>query len=164
MVDASPGLGKGKSFGKIGFPIPGSKPKRMAQVRKRKGKRSTEAYLAFARWRVQLYRSQKPRESVRFFRRSRNHSLLWNFVMYGYYSGSPPTVGECEKATAWSRPTVRKLMADAESKGLIEIRQSPDDQRKRLVFPTSKTIAEYEAMVGGYLNLWERLRDGTAGA
>jgi hypothetical protein len=130
----------------------------MAQVRKRKPKMPPNAYLAFAKWRVDLYRSQKPRESVRFFRRSRNHSLLWNFIMYGYYSDNAPTVGECEQVTAWSRPTARKLMAEAESKGLIEIRAAPEDQRKRRVHPTEKTIAEYEAMVGGYLNLWQQLQ------
>ena len=77
--------------------------------------KTTRRYLAFSKWRVQLYRSQKPRHSVRFFRRSRNHSLLWNFIMHGHYAGSPPSVGACEGITAWSRPTTRKLLHEAQA-------------------------------------------------
>jgi hypothetical protein len=109
--------------------------------------------LLAARWRVGLYRSQKPRDSVRFFRRSRNHSLVWNFIMQGYYSGESPSVGECEGVTAWSRPTTRKILYEAQARGFIELRRADDDQRKRYVYPTSKTIAEYEAMVKGYMKL-----------
>jgi len=113
----------------------------------------TEPFLAFARWRVGLYRSQKPRDSVRFFRRSRNHSLVWNFIMEGYYADEPPSVGECESVTAWSRPTTRKILYEAQARGFIELRRADEDQRKRYVYPTAKTIAEYEAMVKGYMKL-----------
>lgn len=118
-----------------------------------------DAYRAFANWRVDLYQTQRPRHSVRFFRRSRNHSLFWNFVMYGYYCDNPPSVGECESVTAWSRPTTRKLLAEAVERGFMEIRPAQDDHRKRLVVPTRKTIEEYEAMVEGYLALWQTLQE-----
>lgn len=121
-------------------------------------KKSQQPYLAFSTWRVQLYRSQKPRHSVRFFRRSRNHSLLWNFVMQGYYSGSPPSVGACEEVTAWSRPTTRKLLQEAQARGFLDLRAASEDHRKRLVIPTAKTVSEYEAMVNGYMGLWKTLK------
>ena len=119
--------------------------------------KTTRRYLAFSKWRVQLYRSQKPRHSVRFFRRSRNHSLLWNFIMHGHYAGSPPSVGACEGITAWSRPTTRKLLHEAQARGFIELRPAPSDHRKRLIYPTPKTVSEYQAMVNGYMRLWKTL-------
>lgn len=119
--------------------------------------KSNQPYLAFSAWRVDLYRSQKPRHSVRFFRRSRNHSLLWNFIMHGHYAGAPPSVGACETVTAWSRPTTRKLLHDAQARGFIEIRAAADDHRKRLIYPTAKTVSEYQAMVNGYMKLWKTL-------
>lgn len=106
---------------------------------------------AFATWRVRLHSAQKPRPSVRYFRRSRNHSLLWNFVMQGHYEGAPRSVGECEEVVSWSRPTMRKLLHDATTKGFLDIRPAPDDHRKRLVHPTAQTVAEYESMVNGYM-------------
>ena len=127
-------------------------------------RKNKDAYLEFAGWRINKYRAEKPRQSVRFFRRSRNHSLFWNFVMHCYYSSKPLTVSECEKVTSWSRPTTRKLLAEAVSKGFMEIRQVTDDHRKRLVFPTKMTVNEYEAMVEGYLLLWEGLRRKTGRA
>jgi DNA-binding MarR family transcriptional regulator len=113
--------------------------------------------LAFSSWRIQLHSSPKVRESVRFFRRSRNHTIIWNYVMQGYFGDNPRTIGECEKVTAWSQPTTYKLLREADRAGFLEIRQDPDDQRKKLVLPTSQTIKEYESMVKGYTKLFETL-------
>lgn len=115
-------------------------------------KTSKNVYLAYSTWRISLHRSRKPRLTVRFFRRSRNHSLIWNFVMQGYYEGTPRTMGEIEDIAAWSRPTTRKLLNDARQRGFFDIRPSKDDQRKRLVFPTQVTISEFEAMVKGHMD------------
>jgi hypothetical protein len=114
-------------------------------------------FYAFAEWRVRLHSSAKPRLSVRFFRRSRNHSLIWNFVMQGHYEGVPRSVGECEEIATWSRPTTHKLLNEATVQGFFDIRPAPDDQRKRLIYPTSVTIAEYESMVNGYVQFLETL-------
>ena len=109
-------------------------------------------YLAYSTWRIQLHRSRKPRLTVRFFRRSRNHSLIWNFVMQGYYEGTPRTLGECEDIAGWSRPTTRKLLKDARQRGFLDVRPAADDQRKRLVIPTQVTISEFEAMVKNHMD------------
>jgi hypothetical protein len=114
--------------------------------------RAPNVYLAYSTWRIDLHRSRKPRLSVRFFRRSRNHSLIWNFVMQGHFEGTPRTLGECEDIAAWSRPTTRKFLNDARQRGFLDIRPSKDDQRKRLVFPTPLTVTEYEAMVKNHMD------------
>ena len=114
-------------------------------------KTRSEVYLAYSAWRIDLHRSRKPRLTVRFFRRSRNHSLIWNFVMQGYFQGTPRTMGECEDIAGWSRPTTRKLLNDARQRGFLDIQTAEDDQRKRLVLPTPVTIAEYESMVKGHI-------------
>lgn len=114
--------------------------------------RAPNVYLAYSTWQIDLHRSRKPRLSVRFFRRSRNHSLIWNFVMQGHFEGTPRTLGECEDIAAWSRPTTRKFLNDARQRGFLDIRPSKDDQRKRLVFPTQVTITEYEAMVKNHMD------------
>jgi len=116
-----------------------------------------EAYLAFAEWRLRIQFAQSSRKSVLFFRRSRDHSIIWMLVMRGYYLGAPPSVRECQEKATSSRPTTRKLLADAEARGFIEIRADEEDSRKRLVTPSRRTIEEYESMVMGYLGLWDTL-------
>src|SRR4051812_5981972 len=118
---------------------------------------SKEAYLAFAEWRFRIQFAPSSRKSVLFFRRSRDHSIIWTLVMRGYYLGSPPTVRDCQDHATCSRPTTRKLIADGEAKGFLEIRAAEDDSRKRLVYPTARTLDEYESMVDGYLHLWDTL-------
>jgi DNA-binding MarR family transcriptional regulator len=78
--------------------------------------------------------------------------------MQGFYNNSPRSIGECEEFTACSRPTTRTLLRVAQDKGFLEIRASGDDQRKRLIHPTSKTISEYELMVKGYMQVFKVLR------
>lgn len=116
-----------------------------------------EPYLAFAEWRQRIQFSDSSRQSVLFFRRSRDHSIVWMEIMRGYYLGAPPTVRDCQDKAKSSRPTTRKLIADAEARGFLEIRAAPDDSRKRLVFPSRRTIEEYESMVDGYLSLHDTL-------
>ena len=119
--------------------------------------KASEPLRAFADWRLQTY-ARRPRESVRFFRSSLDHSMVWMLVMRGYYAKSPPTVGECQDIARCSRLTTRKLIADAVSKGLLEIRLAADDHRKRIVCPTERTIAEYVDMVRGYARFFEEAR------
>jgi hypothetical protein len=128
----------------------------MAAERRQAAER-TGVYLAFAEWRFQVQRSAKIRQSIFFFRRSFDHTLIWTLVMRGYYRKSLPSVRDCQNAATCSRLTTRKLLADAEALGFLAIRPAPDDHRKRLVHPTARAIAEYEAMVTRYLGLWDTL-------
>ena len=118
--------------------------------------KASEAFREFATWRLQTF-ARRPRESVRFFRSSLDHSMVWMLVMRGHYDNSPPTVGECQDIARCSRLTTRKLIGNAVSKGLLEVRSSPDDHRKRIVCPTQRTIAEYADMVLGYLSFFEQM-------
>jgi hypothetical protein len=123
------------------------------------------ALRAFADWRLQTY-ARRPRESVRFFRSSLDHSMVWMLVMRGHYDNNSPTVGECQDIARCSRLTTRKLIGDAVAKGLLEVRPAPDDHRKRIVCPTERTIAEYVDMVRGYLTFFEMIgaEEGRGGA
>ena len=119
--------------------------------------KASEPLRAFADWRLETY-ARRPRESVRFFRSSLDHSMVWMLVMRGYYDNSPPTLGECQDIARCSRLTTRKLIADAVSKGLLEVRPAADDHRKRIVCPSERTIAEYVDMVRGYARFFEDAR------
>ena len=89
--------------------------------------KASEALREFANWRLQTY-ARRPRESVRFFRSSLDHSMVWMLVMRGHYDNNPPTVGECQDIARCSRLTTRKLIGDAVAKGLLEVRSAPDFQ------------------------------------
>jgi DNA-binding MarR family transcriptional regulator len=116
-----------------------------------------DIYLAFANWRFQTQRATKIRRSIFFFRSSFDHTLIWTLVMRGYYRKALPSVRDCQNAASCSRLTTRKLLADAEALGFLVIRPAPNDSRKRLVHPTPRAVAEYEAMVKRYLGLWDTL-------
>jgi hypothetical protein len=116
----------------------------------------SEAFREFANWRLQTY-ARRPRESVRFFRSSLDHSMVWMLVMRGHFDRNPPTIGECQDIARCSRLTTRKLIADAVSRGLLEIQSQPADHRKRVVCATETTIAEYADMVRGYLDFLRRV-------
>jgi hypothetical protein len=116
-----------------------------------------DIYLAFADWRFQTQRATGIRQSIFFFRRSFDHSLIWALVMRGHYRGALPSVRDCQNAATCSRLTTRKLLADAVALGFLDIRPAADDNRKRLVHPTARAVAEYEAMVERYLGLWDTL-------
>ena len=119
---------------------------------------SPNPYRVFADWRLQIYKG-RPRESVRFFRSSLSHSMVWMLVMRGYFDGQPPTVGECQDIGRSSRLTVRKLITDAVVLGYLELKTDSDDQRKRSVYPTQRTIDEYVAMVREYMAIFETIRE-----
>lgn len=117
---------------------------------------SQNAFRDFADWRLQIYKV-RPRESVRFFRSSLDHSMVWMLVMRGHFDGSPPTVGECQSIGRCSPLTARKLIADAVVLGYFELRTDSIDHRKRSVYPTERTIREYVEMVQGYAAIFERI-------
>ena len=116
----------------------------------------TNVYHAFAEWRLGTHRSGRGR-SVRFFRLTRDHTVIWSMVMRGYYAGLPPTIRECIAEVRCSKETARRIILVAESRGYFQLRPTPGDKRKRLVVPTRPCVAEYEAMVDGYLKLPETL-------
>jgi hypothetical protein len=118
---------------------------------------SPNPFRDFADWRLRIYEG-RPRESVRFFRRSLNHSMVWMLVMRGYFDGNPPTVGECQDICRCSRLTTRKLIADAVQRSYFDLQTGSDDLRKRSVSPTRRTIDEYVEMVQGYLAICETMR------
>jgi len=110
-------------------------------------------YLAFAEWRLGIQTARAEWRTVKFFRRSASHTVIWTMVMRGHYLGRPPSVNECIEAASCSRVTARKIIVTAESKGYFAIRPAADDHRKRLIAPSARCIAEYEAMVGVFLKL-----------
>lgn len=118
--------------------------------------KSQNAFRDFADWRLQIYKV-RPRESVRFFRSSLDHSMVWMLVMRGHFDGRPPTVGECQNIGRCSLLTARKLIADAVVLGYFELRTDSVDHRKRSVYPTERTINEYVEMVQGYAAIFERI-------
>lgn len=117
---------------------------------------SETAFRDFADWRLQVYRD-RPRESVRFFRSSLDHSMIWMLVMRGHFDDHAPTVGECQGIGRCSPLTTRKLIGDAVALGYFEIRTDSADHRKRSVHPTERTITEYVEMVQGYAAIFESI-------
>jgi hypothetical protein len=111
-----------------------------------------DRYRAFAEWRLTTHRKGKGR-SVRFFRLTRDHTVIWSTVMRGHYVGQPPTIQECIAEVRCSKETARRIIVLAQSRGYFQIRTAPDDARKRLVAPSKQCVAEYQAMVDGYLEL-----------
>ena len=113
-------------------------------------------YLAFAEWRLGTHRSGRGR-SVRFFRLTRDHTVIWSTVMRGHYAGKPPSIKECIAEVRCSKETARRIILLAELRGYFQFRSEPGDQRKRLIAPSRQCVVEYEAMVDGYLRLAETL-------
>jgi DNA-binding MarR family transcriptional regulator len=118
---------------------------------------SPKRYIAFAEMRISLQRSEHARKSVRHFRQSFDHSLLSMLILRGYYLGQLPTVHDCIATLKCSRMTTRRLLADAQRRGFIEIRPDPVDHRRKLVAPTGITVREYEALIDGYHELFRSL-------
>ena len=115
-----------------------------------------DRYRAFAEWRLGTHRRGKGR-SVRFFRLTRDHTVIWSRVMRGHYVGEPPTIQECIAEVRCSKETARRIIIVAQARGYFQIRTAPDDGRKRLVAPSKQCVSEYQAMVDGYLELPEIL-------
>ena len=122
-------------------------------------------YLAFAEWRLGTHRVGRG-HSVRFFRLTRDHTVIWSTVMRGYYAERPPSIKECISEVRCSKETARRIILLAQARGYFQFRPAPGDRRKRLVVPSRQCVAEYEAMVDGYLQLPETLglRPATRGA
>lgn len=115
-----------------------------------------DRYRAFAEWRLGTHRKGKGR-SVRFFRLTRDHTVIWSTVMRGHYVGAPPTIRECIAEVRCSKETARRIILVAEARGYFQLREAAGDARKRLVVPSRQCVAEYQAMVDGYLELPEIL-------
>jgi DNA-binding MarR family transcriptional regulator len=116
-------------------------------------------YLAYAEWRIRHHRQ----ESVRFFRQTRNRSLIWISVLRGHYAGKPPSLKACMREAACSIGTARTIIFSAVSKGFFELQASPDDSRKKLIHPSAGCIAEYERMVDAFLSLTDVLTSANIG-
>lgn len=94
---------------------------------------------------------------MRFFRQTRNRSLIWIAVLRGHYAGKPPSLKACMREAACSIGTARTIIFSAVSKGFFELQPSPDDSRKKLIRPSPRCIAEYERMVDAFLSLTDVL-------
>lgn len=119
-------------------------------------------YLAFAEWRADIQRRTDAWRTVKFFRQSRSHTILWTEVMRGHYSAAAPGVTQCVAAMPCARMTARKIIALAEQKGYLLRRPATQDSRKKLLLPSPRCVAEYEAMVDEFLHLAERLETAPA--
>lgn len=114
-------------------------------------------YLAFAEWRLEQ-RSIHTRRSVKYFRQSRDHMILWTVVIRGHYLGRAPSCNDCIREVKRAKETARKILFAAVAKGFFELRPSPDDRRKKLVHPSRQCVKEYENMV----DILMRLPDAVA--
>jgi len=114
-------------------------------------------YLAFAEWRADIQRRTDAWRTVKFFRQSRSHTILWTEVMRGHYTAAAPGVTACLAAMPCARMTARKIIALAEQKGYFLRRAAASDSRKKLLLPSARCVAEYEAMVDEFLHLADKL-------
>jgi hypothetical protein len=121
------------------------------------GRRGPQWYLAFAEWRADIQRRTDAWRTVKFFRQSRSHTILWTEVMRGHYMAAAPGVSECLAAMPCAPMTARKIIARAEQKGYFLRRPAADDSRRKLLLPSAQCIAEYEAMVDEFLTLADKL-------
>jgi len=114
-------------------------------------------YLAFAEWRADIQRRTDAWRTVKFFRQSRSHTILWTAVMRGHYTAAAPGVSECLAAMPCAPMTARKIIVLAEQKGYFLRRAAAGDSRKKLLLPSAQCVAEYEAMVDEFLTLADKL-------
>lgn len=114
-------------------------------------------YLAFAEWRISTHRSSTRGRSVRYFRLTRDHTIIWTIVMRGYYAGVPPNMRECIAAVRCSKETARRIITLAIARGFLLMRASADDARRKEILPSRSCILDFENMVDGYLGLNETL-------
>ncbi len=118
---------------------------------------TTNRYQAFAEWRLGTHRATNRGRSVRFFRLTRDHTVIWSVVMRGYYTMAPPSMKDCIVAVRCSKETARRIILLAVAHGYLRIRAASDDARRKQVLPSRQCVAEYENMVDGYLRLPETL-------
>jgi hypothetical protein len=127
----------------------------VARVRSKQIRR--DWYLAFAEWRLGVQRARHRRKSVKYFRRTTHHLIIWTVIMRGYYAGRPPTFNDCLRSVTCAAETARKIILTAQGKGYLELRQAPSDHRKKLIYPTRQCITEYEDHVDTFLRLSQEL-------
>jgi hypothetical protein len=114
-------------------------------------------FLAFAEWRIGTHRSTNRGRSVRYFRLTRDHTIIWTIVMRGHYAGQPPSVRECIERVRCSKETARRIVSVAIARGYLQMHPAPDDARRKQIVPSRQCIADFENMVDGYLGLNETL-------
>ncbi|HEY4135803.1 MAG TPA: hypothetical protein VGO34_11375 [Alphaproteobacteria bacterium] len=114
-------------------------------------------YQAFAEWRINTHRSTNRGRSVRYFRLTRDHTIIWTIVMRGHYAKAPPSVRECIAAVRCSKETARRIITLAVSRGFLQILPAPDDARRKQIVPSRQCVVDFENMVEGYLSLNETL-------
>src|SRR5258708_10102553 len=98
-----------------------------------RGRTPMDWYGSFAERQFKVHRSKTAEQSVRFFRQSIDHTLLWIMVMRGYYLDQPPSVKEIILQSRCSKETVRKIIARAQLKGYLETEVSDEDRRPPLL-------------------------------
>jgi hypothetical protein len=116
-----------------------------------------DRYLAFAEWRLGVQRARDRRKSVKYFRLTTHHLIIWTVIMRGYYAGRPPSLNDCLRSVTCAAETARKIIRTAHAKGYLEFRQAPSDQRKKLIYPSPQCITEYERHVDTFLRLSQEL-------
>lgn len=97
------------------------------------------------------------RKSVKYFRLTTHHLIIWTVIMRGYYAGRPPSLNDCLRSVTCAAETARKIIRTAHAKGYLEFRQAPSDQRKKLIYPSPQCITEYERHVDTFLRLSQEL-------
>ena len=127
----------------------------MSRARFKNGGR--DRYLAFAEWRLGVQRARHRRKSVKYFRRTTHHLIIWTVIMRGHYAGRPPSLNDCLRSVTCAAETARKIILTGKAKGYLELRQAPSDHRKKLVYPTPQCISEYEDHVDTFLRLSQEL-------
>ena len=94
-----------------------------------------------------LNQSNSDFETVKFFRKDIVSVWIWFCVLEQYYSNKNNNIeniiSEIPKEYA-SRPTIFKIIDDAVSKKYFEKIVDKIDKRKYNLFPTSKTVKEFE--------------------
>ncbi len=116
-----------------------------------------DRYLAFAEWRLDVQRARHRRKSVKYFRLTTHHLIIWTVIMRGYYAGRPPSFNDCLRSVTCAAETARKIILTGHAKGYLELRQAPSDHRKKLIHPTPQCVAEYERHVDTFLRLSQEL-------
>lgn len=94
---------------------------------------------------------------MRYFRLTRDHTVIWSVIMCGHYVKTLPSIKDCIAETRCSKETARRILQTAVTRGYLRFIAAPEDARKKLVTPSRQCIAEFEAMVDGYLDLPKRL-------
>jgi hypothetical protein len=69
-----------------------------------------DRYLAFAEWRLGVQRARDRRKSVKYFRLTTHHLIIWTVIMRGYYAGRPPSLNDCLRSVTCAAETARSFV------------------------------------------------------